>query len=228
VATLRNARGTAYPEPVFAALCAEYAGANSIVVHVREDRRHIKERDAFLIKQVVKIPLNLEMSANKDIVSLALLLKPSQATLVPERRQELTTEGGIDLVKNYKKIEGVTKELQRKGITVSLFIDPLKIQIKKAKEIGAENIEINTGKYSEAKSSGAQKKELKKIKAAAACAKDLGFFVAAGHGLDYENVTEITRIKEIEELNIGHAIVCRSLFVGFALAVEEMLGLMKR
>ena len=227
VATLRSARQTAYPEPVIAALCAEYAGCNSIVVHVREDRRHIKERDASLIKQAVKIPLNLEMSINKEIVSFALALKPRQATLVPERRQELTTEGGINLERNYKKIEKVTKELKGKGITISLFIDPLIIQIKKAKVTGAQNIEINTGKYSEAKSSHAQKKELEKIKAAASYAKDLGFFVAAGHGLDYENVKGIIRIKEIEELNIGHSIVCRSLFVGFPLAVEEMLDLIK-
>jgi pyridoxine 5-phosphate synthase len=225
IATLRQARGTVYPDPVVGALLCEYAGCNSIVAHLREDRRHIKERDILLIKEAVKIPFNLEMSINKDIVDFALNTRPAQATLVPEKRQELTTEGGIDLIKNYKKVEQAIKKLQEKSITVSLFIDPSKMQIEKAKKIGAEHIEFNTGKYSDAKSSTLAIKELKKLKDAAVFAKKMGFFVAAGHGLDYENIKGIVKIKEIEELNIGHSIICRSVFVGMIAAVEEMLAL---
>ena len=227
VATLRQARGTKYPDPVVAAMLAEYAGCNSIVVHLREDRRHIQERDVALIKEAIKIPLNLEMSTNKGIVDYAAKLKPQQATLVPEKRQELTTEGGLDLIKNYKKVERVVKALKEKGIKVSLFIDPSKAKVEKAKKIGADIVEINTGGYSEVKNSSAQDKELKKIKEVAKCAKGEGFFVAAGHGLDYENVKKIAAIKEIEELNIGHSIICRSVFVGIIAAVEEMLSLAK-
>jgi len=228
VATLRNARGTTYPEPVIAALCAEYAGCSSIVVHVREDHRHIKERDACLIKQAIKIPLNLEMSVNKTIVSFALALKPKQATLVPERRQELTTEGGLDLIKNGLKIEKVSRQLKTAGIAVSLFVDPVKNQIKLARSMGVSLIEINTGKYSESKNSSGFKRQLSKIKEAVNFAKSQGFSVACGHGLDYENIKPIVKIKGITEFNIGHSIVCRSVFVGFPLAVEEMLGLIEK
>jgi pyridoxine 5-phosphate synthase len=227
VATLRQARGTLYPDPVVAALLAEYAGASSIVVHLREDRRHIKERDVFLIKEALKIPLNLEMSTNKDIVNFAYNLAPQQATLVPERRQELTTEGGLNLLKNYKKVEGCIKKLKEVGVRVSLFIDPLKAQVKAAKDLGASIVEFNTGKFCEAKTKIAVDKEVKKIKEAAKLAKKEGFFVAAGHGIDYENIKEIIKIKEIEELNIGHSIICRSLFIGVVAAVEEMLSLLK-
>lgn len=223
IATLRQARGTSYPDPVVGALLCESAGANSIVAHLREDRRHIRERDILLIKQAIKIPFNLEMSINKDIVDFALNIKPPRATLVPEKRQELTTEGGIDLIKNYSKVEIAVKKMQQKGTRVSLFIDPVRAQLEKAKKIGADNIEFNTGKYSESKSPKGMAKEIKKIKDAANLAKKMGFFVAAGHGLDYENVKEIVKIKGIEELNIGHSIICRSLFVGMVAAVEEML-----
>lgn len=228
IATLRQARGTLYPEPVVGALLCEYAGASSIVAHLREDRRHIKERDVCLIKEAVRIPFNLEMSIAKDIVDFALRLKPHQATLVPERRQELTTEGGIDLVRHYTRVEKAVKQLQDKGITVSLFIDPAKKQLGKAKKMGADLIEINTGKYSEAKTPQTLKKELKKIKEATHFAKKLDFCVAAGHGIDYENIKEIIKIKEIEELNIGHSIICRSVFVGMVAAVEEMIHLVTR
>jgi pyridoxine 5-phosphate synthase len=227
IATLRQARGTIYPDPIVGALLSEYAGASSIVAHLREDRRHIKERDIFLIKEAIKIPFNLEMSINKDIVDFACALKPNQATLVPERRLELTTEGGIDLLRHYAKIERAVKKLQDNGIAVSLFIDPVKKQIEKAKKIGADLLEINTGRYSEAKTSQLLKRELKKVKSAAVFAKRLGFFVAAGHGIDYENVKKIVKIKEIEELNIGHSIICRAVFVGMVAAVEEMIGLVK-
>lgn len=225
IATLREARGTLYPDPVVGALLSEYAGCSSVVAHLREDRRHIKERDILFIKRAVKVSFNMEMSINKDIVDFALKIKPEQSTLVPERRQELTTEGGIDIVNkhNYKKVEKAVKTLKEDGIVVSLFIDPDKRQIENAKKIGADLIEFNTGKYSEAKTAANVKKELLKLKQAAKFAKNLGFFVAAGHGIDYENVKGIIKIKEIEELNIGHAIICRSVFIGIVAAVEEMI-----
>jgi pyridoxine 5-phosphate synthase len=226
-ATLRQARGTTYPDPVLCAMLCEAAGADSIVMHLREDRRHIKERDLLLLKGAVKIPINLEMAANEEIVAFALKYKPFQATLVPERRQELTTEGGLDLIKNFKKVSGVTRRLQDQGIKVSLFIDPSFEQIELAKKIGAEHIEFHTGTYCNAKTTAVKKKELKKLKQAAALAKDAGFFVAAGHGINYENTKDIVPIKTIEELNIGHAIISRALYVGLPAAVEEMLGLIR-
>ncbi|MDD3296367.1 MAG: pyridoxine 5'-phosphate synthase [Candidatus Omnitrophica bacterium] len=225
-ATLRQARGTSYPDPAIAALLAEYSKCDSIVVHVREDRRHIKEKDAVLIKQLIKIPLNLEMSVNKGIVDFALMLKPAQATLVPERRQELTTEGGLDLVKNYKVVLKTTEKLHRAGIRVSLFIDPLESQVKAAKRLKVEAVEFNTGKFSLAKTALSQDKELNKIKKSAILAKDSGLFVAAGHGLDYENVKKALSVKEISELNIGHSIISRAVFVGIASAVREMVSLL--
>ena len=228
VATLRQARNnTAYPDPVVAALLAEYAGCDSIVVHLREDRRHIKERDVIFIKQAVKIPLNLEMSTSRGIVDFACKVVPQQATLVPEKRQELTTEGGLDLIKNNRKVAGVIKRLIKSGIKVSLFIDPVKKQIKAAKDLGTNIIEINTGAFSSTKTKAVLDKEIKKIKEAARFGKSEGFFVAAGHGLDYENLEKIIQIKEIEELNIGHSIICRSVFIGITQAVEEMIPLLK-
>jgi len=228
VATLRQARdNTVYPDPVVAALLAEYAGSDSIVVHLREDRRHIKERDVIFIKEAVKIPLNLEMSTSKDIVDFACKVIPQQATLVPEKRQELTTEGGVDLIKNNKKVSGVIKRLIKAGIRVSLFIDPAKKQIKAAKDLGVENIEINTGAFASSKTKVVLAKEIKKIKEAAKFGKNQGLFIAAGHGLDYENLGEIVKIREIEELNIGHSIICRSVFIGLTQAVEEMISLLK-
>ncbi len=226
IATLREARGTPYPDPTVAALLCEHAGCDSIVAHLREDRRHIKERDIFLISEAIKIPLNLEMSINQDIVDYAIYIKPYSSTLVPEKRKELTTEGGLDLIKNYNRIEKVVKKLQDKGIRVSIFIDPSKRQIEKAKKIGAENIELHTGRYADAKTEQQRQKELKKIKEAAKFAQNLEFFVAAGHGLEYENTKEIVKIKEIEELNIGHSIISRAAFVGIVTAVQQMLKVM--
>lgn len=225
VATLREARGTFYPDPVVAALLAEYAGCDSIVIHLREDRRHIKERDVIFIKKAIKVPLNLEMSTYRDVVDFACEVMPNQATLVPEKRQELTTEGGLDLIKNHTKVKGVIKRLKKSGVRVSLFIDPLKKQIKAAKDLGADLIEINTAAFSLSKTPVSLAKESKKIKMAAKLGRDLGFFVAAGHGLDYENLKEIVKIKEIGELNIGHSIICRSIFLGMVPAVEEMISL---
>jgi len=228
VATLRQARdNTVYPDPVVAALLAEYAGSDSIVVHLREDKRHIKERDVIFIKEALKIPLNLEMSTSKDIVDFACKVIPQQATLVPEKRQELTTEGGVDLIKNNKKVSRVIKRLIKAGIKVSLFIDPVKKQIKAAKDLGVENIEINTGAFASSKTKVVLAKEIKKIKEAAKFGKNQGLFIAAGHGLDYENLGEIVKIREIEELNIGHSIICRSVFIGLTQAVEEMISLLK-
>jgi len=226
IATLRQARGTAYPDPVVGALLCEYSGAHSIVAHLREDRRHIKERDIFLIRQSIQIPFNLEMSTDKGVVACALKLKPHQATLVPEKRRELTTEGGLDLIKHYAKTARVVGQLQAEGIRVSLFIDPSQRQIDKARQIGAEAVEINTGKYSEAKTKASAARELAKVRKAAHYAKSCGFFVAAGHGLDYENTKSVAAIRAIEELNIGHSIISRSVFVGIVGAVEEMLSLM--
>ncbi len=227
VATLRQARFTAYPDPVVGALLSEYAGASSIVAHLREDRRHINERDVFLIKEAIKIPLNLEMSANKKIVDIAVELSPHQATLVPEKRQELTTEGGLDLIKQAAKIKRAVDRLNKASVKVSLFIDPVKKQIKAAKDMGIEIVEFNTGRFSEAKTAAKEKKELDKIIKAVNYAKELGFFIAAGHGIDYKNVKKIAKVKQIQELNIGHSIISRAVFVGIVSAVEEMLDLMR-
>jgi len=227
VATLRQARGTMYPDPVVAALLAEYAGADSVVVHLREDRRHIKERDVLLIKKALQVPLNLEMSVNRDIVAFACGLGLHQATLVPERRQELTTEGGIDLLVNYKKVSRAIKKLKEAKVRVSLFIDPVKRQVKAAKDLGADNIEFNTGKFSEAKTRLASEGQIEKIRKASVFAESLGFFVAAGHGIDYENIKKIIKVREIKELNIGHSIISRAVFIGLVSAIEEMKTFLK-
>ncbi len=228
IATLREARKTTYPDPVVGALLCEYAGCDSIVAHLREDRRHVKEKDVFLIKKLIKIPFNLEMSTNLEIVKIACQIKPYKATLVPERRRELTTEGGLDLCLYYSKVKKTIEKLKREGIKISLFLDPTKIQIKKAQKLGVEEIEINTGRYSEAKSRSKKKRELERIKEAAKYARKVGFEVAAGHGLDYQNVKDIARIKDIQELNIGHSIISRAVFVGIVEAVKEMLALVKK
>lgn len=227
IATLREARKISYPDPVQGALLCEKAGCDLIVAHLREDRRHIKERDISLIKKKIKIPFNLEMSINKEVVDFALKLKPYQATLVPERRLELTTEGGIDLIKNYRKIKEVVEKLQSKNIIVSLFIDPIETQIEKARQLKVEHIEINTGRYSETKSKKEKEKELNKIIKATDFAKQLGLYVAAGHGLNYENVKDIAHVKDIQELNIGHSIISRAVFVGLIEAVREMISLLR-
>ncbi|MCF7872802.1 MAG: pyridoxine 5'-phosphate synthase [Candidatus Omnitrophica bacterium] len=224
VATLRQARFTVYPDPATAALVAQKAGCDSIVAHLRKDQRHIQKEDVFLIKDLINIPFNLEMSTAASIVSVAEQLKPDQATLVPENRKELTTEGGIDLIKSYKKVEKAIKRLKKKKIKVSLFIDPVKKQVKLAKDLGAEIVEFNTGQYSQRLSDKKQKKELERIQKSALFAKEEGFFVAAGHGLDYENIKKIANVGEIQEFNIGHSIICESIFLGLAPAVKEMIA----
>lgn len=225
VATVRQARGGNVPDPVLAAYLAELAGAHGIVVHLREDRRHIEERDLRILRQTVRTKLNMEMASTEEMVAIASQVKPDMVTLVPEKRKELTTEGGLDVAGNFKNISGAVKELKKAGIFVSLFIDPDSEQIKASGETGAQMVEIHTGSYAEAASDAAREAELKKITKAVKKAYELGMRVAAGHGLDYVNVGPIAGIKEIEELNIGHSIVSRAIMVGFERAVSEMVRL---
>ena len=222
VATLREVRGGIEPEPVFAALICEQAKADSIVVHLREDRRHIKDRDLYFIKKVVKIRLNLEMSVAKDIVEIACKVKPDQATLVPEKREEITTEGGLDVASDFKRIKRVVAILEKKGIGVSLFIDPEKSQIDAAAKLGASMIELHTGRYADARNKKEENKFFREIETAVAYAKSKQIAVFAGHGLNYGNVGKIAKINGIEELNIGYSIVCRAVLVGMHRAVQEM------
>lgn len=223
IATIRQARMTNEPEPAYAALLVQEAMADSITVHLREDRRHIQDRDVYQIKELIKIKLNLEMSLNKEIVEIALNVKPEKATLVPENRQEITTEGGLDVVSEFQRIRDVVENLKRKDIFVSLFIDPIEEQIKNSKNTGADAIELHTGAYANA-SLKDRAVELNRLKDAAKYAKSLGLEVHAGHGLTYENVKPVAAIKEITELNIGHSIIAKSVFVG----IKEAVRLMKQ
>ncbi|MFH1355473.1 MAG: pyridoxine 5'-phosphate synthase [Candidatus Omnitrophota bacterium] len=227
VATLREARGGIEPEPVFAAFICEAAGADGIVVHLREDRRHIKEKDLYILKKTVQKKLNLEMSVSPEIIKIASCVKPDQATLVPERRQELTTEGGLDVVKNFHKVKKSVEKLKKAGIAVSLFIDPEKKQIDASKKTGVEMIELHTGRYSDAKNTQQENIYFKALQRASRYAKDNGLHVFAGHGLNYYNVSRVAGIKEIEELNIGYSIICRALMVGLDCAVKEMKALIR-
>lgn len=227
VATLRQARGEFEPDPVTAAMICELAGADGIVCHLREDRRHINDRDVKLLRDLVKTKLDLEMSTDPQIVSIACKIVPDLATLVPERRQELTTEGGLDLVNNFERVRDVIKELHSRNIEVSLFVDPVVEQIKAAAELQAEYIEIHTGHYANSISEEEINEELNKIKEAAKLGKQLNLGVNAGHGLNYLNVFAIREIKEIDELSIGHAIIARAIFVGLERAVKEMLSIVK-
>jgi len=226
VATLREVRHASDPEPVFAALMVQAAGAESVVAHLREDRRHIKERDIGLLKEVVKVKLNLEMSIEKGIVEIACAVRPDQATLVPERRLELTTEGGLDVVSGFKRIQQALGRLEKHGIATSLFIDPQKKQIDAARRVGVEMIELHTGRYASAKTKREQDACFNEIKAASLYARKKGLRVFAGHGLDYYNVSRIAAIEEIEELNIGYSIICRAVLVGIERAVKEMKALL--
>lgn len=227
VATLRQARGEFEPDPVTAAMICELAGADGIVCHLREDRRHINDRDVKLLRDLVKTKLDLEMSTDPQIVSIACKIIPDLATLVPERRQELTTEGGLDLISNFDRVRDVIKELHSRNIEVSLFVDPVAEQIKTAAELQAEYIEIHTGHYANSISEEEINEELNKIKEAAKLGKQLNLGVNAGHGLNYLNVFAIREIKEIDELSIGHAIIARAVFVGLERAVKEMLSIVK-
>jgi pyridoxine 5-phosphate synthase len=226
VATLREVRRGIEPEPVFAALIAQSAGADSIVAHLREDRRHIKEKDLYMLKRVIGGKLNLEMSCEKDIVDIACKVKPAQATLVPERRRELTTEGGLDAAAHFKRVAGAVKRLQRRVVAVSLFVDPQKKQIDAAQRTGAGIIELHTGAYAEAQRPGQRVQRLKELELAARYAHGKGLRVCAGHGLDYCNVTAVARLQYVEELNIGYSIICRAVLVGLYQAVKEMKTLL--
>lgn len=227
-ATLRQARRGSQPDPALAALSAEAAGADSIVAHLREDRRHIQDADVYLLRAAIKTRLNLEMSVADEIVAVARRIKPDQATLVPERRQELTTEGGLDAAGNLSKIKETVRVLSDSGIEVSLFIAPQKRQIDAAVKTGASIIEIHTGSYADARTPRMQNSRFKEIADAARYAAKRKLTVASGHGLDYVNVSRIARIPQIEELNIGYSIICRALFVGLDRAVREMRALIKR
>ena len=222
VATLREVRRGIEPEPAFAALIAQTAGADSIVAHLREDRRHIKERDLYILKEIVRVKLNLEMSIAQEIVRIACKVKPDQATLVPERRQELTTEGGLDVVSHFNRIKQVFYKLDKQAIMVSLFIDPDKKQIDAAKNLGIRMIELHTGRYADARNKKEQDRYFKELETAVNYAKDKGLHVFAGHGLNYYNVSRVAKIEGIEELNIGYSIVCRAVLVGLERAVREM------
>ncbi len=226
VATLRQARGTRYPDPVYAALQAEQAGADSITLHLREDRRHIQERDVFMMKDMLLTRMNLEMAVTDEMLSIAEKVQPEDCCLVPEKREELTTEGGLDVVSQEERISEACARLSAAGVKVSLFIDADPVQIEAAKRVGAPVIEIHTGHFADVKSRDDELKEFKKIVEAVDLGHDLGLQVNAGHGLNYQNVKKIAAIQHIKELNIGHAIIAESVFVGLNSAVKMMKRMM--
>ncbi len=228
VATVREARKSYYPDPVHAAVLAELGGADGIVLHLRLDRRHIKERDVRIIKEIIKTKLILEMAIDENLIKFAKEIKPYQVTLVPERPEEITTEGGMNLEEKVEEVKKVVKELNQSGIKVSLFLNPEEKAMKLAKKTGAQIVEIHTGIYAEALNEEEKEKELSKIEIAARIAKDLGLIVHAGHGLNYENIGPVAAIPEIEEFSIGHSIVSRAIMVGMEKAVKEMKELILR
>jgi len=228
VATLRQARGTRYPSPVQAALIAETAGADVITLHLREDRRHIQDADVVLLRQLLATRMNLESALTEEMLAFALQVKPHDVCLVPEKRAELTTEGGLDVAGQLDRVKSACSRLSAAGIRVSLFIDPERKQVDAARQAGAPVIEIHTGTYADAHAASVVETELERIRDAAAYAAGLGLKVNAGHGLHYHNVHAIASIPQITELNIGHAIVAHALFVGFAEAVREMKALMQQ
>lgn len=225
VATLREARRTYMPDPIEAAVACENAGCDSIVCHLREDRRHIKDADVVTLREVVKTRLNLEMSIASGIVRIACRVRPDQATLVPERRQEVTTEGGLDVKRNLSRVRRAVRKLVSAGIDVSLFINPARPQIEAAVKAGARIVEFHTGEYANAKTDARRKKELEILRRSVKYARSLGLEANAGHGLNYENVRDVARIEGINELNIGHAIVSRAVFTGIGEATRQMLEL---
>jgi pyridoxine 5-phosphate synthase len=228
VATVRQARGGKSPDPVAAAFIAELAGADGIIVHLREDRRHIQDRDLELLRKTVKTKLNLEMANTEEIVKIALKIKPDMVTFVPEKRRELTTEGGLNVRANRKPLKESIQRLKKEGILSSLFIDADAAQVKASKAAGADFVEIHTGKYADGPDEGARKKEFERIVRAIRQAHRLGLRVNIGHGLDYQNVSLFTAISEIEEYSIGHSIIARSVLVGLDRAVREMKELIQR
>ena len=226
IATLRQARGTTYPNPVEAALIAESAGADAITLHLREDRRHIQDRDVAALRSLLKTRMNLESAVTDEMIEFALHIKPHDVCLVPERREELTTEGGLDVLRYFEPVERACRRLAEAGIRVSLFIDADELQIEAAAQTGAPAIEIHTGHYADAQNSDEEQNELERIRLAVAKGIRFGLKVNAGHGLHYGNVQPIAAIIDIAELNIGHAIVAHALFVGFEQAVRQMKKLM--
>ncbi len=226
IATLRQARGTRYPDPVQAAIESEQAGADGITIHLREDHRHIQERDVLMLSDILQTRMNLEMAATEDMVAFAQKVKPEHICLVPERREELTTEGGLDVVAQETKIATMSIQLAQNGAQVSLFIDPDPLQIEAAIRCNVQAIEIHTGHYADAANALDQKQELKRIITSVEYAQSQGLIVNAGHGLNYHNVEAIAAIPNINELNIGHAIIARAFFVGLQQAVIDMKQLM--
>ncbi|HSB48658.1 MAG TPA: pyridoxine 5'-phosphate synthase [Burkholderiales bacterium] len=226
VATLRQARGTAYPSPLEAAAAAEDAGADYITLHLREDRRHIQDRDVLSLRKALRTRMNLEAAVTPEMIAFARRVRPNDVCLVPERRAELTTEGGLDVAGGLKRVGRACRELAAAAIRVSLFIDPARKQVDAALRAGAPVVELHTGAYAEARSPGRRKLELERIRAAAEYAAGRGLLVNAGHGLNYDNVRPIAAIRAIGELNIGHSIVARSVFVGIGEAVREMKALL--
>lgn len=227
VATLRQARMGIEPEPVMAAKIAEKAGADGITIHLREDRRHIQDKDVYEIKKAISIPLNLEMACSDDIINIARDVLPVTCTIVPEKRQEITTEGGLDAAGQYDLVSNTVMRLQEKGIKVSLFIEPDKVQIDAAKKMGAEYIEIHTGLYANTEGE-AHIQELNLIKEAAVYAHSIGLIVNAGHGLNYTNTQSIVEIPYMHEFNIGHSIISRAVFTGLETAVKDMIKIIKK
>ncbi|MFP1816736.1 pyridoxine 5'-phosphate synthase [Lonsdalea quercina] len=227
IATLRNARGTAYPDPVQAAFIAEQAGADGITVHLREDRRHITDRDVSLLRQTIQTRMNLEMAVTDEMVAIACELQPHFCCLVPEKRQEVTTEGGLDVAGQLNKMQDAVKRLKAAGINVSLFIDPARTQIDAAVACVAPYIELHTGAYADADGDEARQHEFERIRDAATYAAAKGLLVNAGHGLTYHNVQPIAALPEMHELNIGHSIIGRAVMSGLTAAVAEMKSLMR-
>lgn len=228
IATLREARGENEPDPVIAAGLCEIAGAEGIVCHLREDRRHINDRDVRLLKEIVQSKLDLEMAATDEMVKIAIDILPEVVTLVPEKRKELTTEGGLNIMNDKDRFESVIKELQSKDILVSLFIDPEPENVDLAVELKADIIEIHTGKYANTRTERDQINELSKIGVTARMASELGLIVTAGHGLNYTNIFPLLNITEIQEVSIGHSLMARAVFTGLQKAVEDMLNILRK
>jgi pyridoxine 5-phosphate synthase len=227
VATIREARGIDYPDPVYAAGLAEMAGAECIICHLREDRRHINDRDLRLLKETVKTRLNMEMAAVDEMVKIALDIKPDLVTLVPERREELTTEGGLDVISNPNQYRNVVDRLKDKDIRVSFFVDPEPAQIEMARRVGGDIIEIHTGHYSEAKNELEAESRFKRIVKAVEAAHELELGISAGHGLNYTNIKRFRVLPQVDEYSIGHVIVSKAIYVGFEKAVREMIEIIK-
>ena len=227
VATLRNARGTVYPDPLRAAMLAEQAGADAITLHLREDRRHIRDADVIALRPLLVTRMNLEAAVTQEMIDFACSVRPQDVCLVPERREEVTTEGGLDVIRYFKQVETAVRQLQREGIRVSLFIDPDEQQIAASFEVGAPVIELHTGRYAEAEGDDAAlAHELERIRVSARFGVERGMRVNAGHGLHYTNVQAIAALDDIGELNIGHAIVAQAVFIGFEHAVRQMKAIM--